>query len=168
MDRPGPSGRGVALGGFMGVGKSTVGPLLAERLGVDFVDLDEVVATQAGRSVAEIFVEEGESGFRDRESAAVGFMVETTTHCVLALGGGTLHHGDNLERLRTAFDIVVLDAPWPVLAGRIRATVGPRPLAGGAGKLYAERRAGYLSAGRMVDVAGLDPGAVVERILGER
>jgi shikimate kinase len=156
--------RGIALGGFMGVGKSTVGPLLADRLRLGFVDLDDVVAQAAGQSVAEIFVAEGEEGFRVHESAAIDAVIAGPP-CVLALGGGSLHHGDNLARLRMSFDIVVLDAPWPVLAERIRGSVGPRPLAAGAGRLYASRREGYLSAGRVVAVDGLSPGAVVDHIL---
>ena len=58
----------VVLVGFMGSGKSTVGPQLAERLKRPFVDLDDVIEADAGQSVAEIFSNEGEAGFRERES----------------------------------------------------------------------------------------------------
>ena len=59
----------ICLVGMPGSGKSTVGPLLAERLGIGFVDLDELIATRAGMDVTRIFEIEGEEGFRRRESA---------------------------------------------------------------------------------------------------
>jgi shikimate kinase len=59
------------LVGLMGSGKSTVGPLVAARLGLPFIDLDAEVASAAGRSVAEVFAAEGEAGFRRREAAAL-------------------------------------------------------------------------------------------------
>ena len=61
----------VVLIGFMGTGKTTVGRILAEKLGRPFVDLDEVIVRQAGRSVPEIFAADGERGFRARERDAL-------------------------------------------------------------------------------------------------
>ena len=62
--------KGISLIGFMGSGKSTVGRLLADNLGIPFVDLDEEIEKEAGMSVPEIFSREGEGGFRNRESRA--------------------------------------------------------------------------------------------------
>ncbi|MGW5483060.1 shikimate kinase [Streptomyces sp. NPDC004008] len=73
----------------MGVGKSTVGQLLAERLGVGYRDTDDDIVAEQGRSIAEIFVDEGESFFRALEKQAVRRAV-AEHHGVLALGGGAI------------------------------------------------------------------------------
>ncbi|MEU6594308.1 shikimate kinase [Streptomyces sp. NPDC046881] len=79
----------VVLVGPMGVGKSTVGQLLAERLGVGYRDTDEDIVTAEGRTIAEIFVDEGEAAFRALEKAAV--RAALTEHPgVVALGGGAV------------------------------------------------------------------------------
>ena len=79
--------RHVLLVGFMGSGKSTVGRALADRLGTAFIDLDERMALDAGRSIPQIFAEEGETGFRDRESAALSALAAEPP-AVVACGGG--------------------------------------------------------------------------------
>ena len=71
MPLPSAPGAPIFLIGFMGSGKTTVGRLLAERLGWSFADLDDVIVRSAGLTVAEIFAGEGEAGFRRRETAAV-------------------------------------------------------------------------------------------------
>lgn len=79
----------LVLVGPPGAGKSTVGGVLAERLGVDFADVDERVVARAGRSIADIFAEDGEATFRELEGAEVA----TALACypgVLALGGGAV------------------------------------------------------------------------------
>ncbi|MEU6356395.1 shikimate kinase [Streptomyces sp. NPDC047072] len=79
----------VVLVGPMGVGKSTVGQLLAERLGVGYRDTDDDIVGEQGRSIAEIFVDEGESVFRAVEKAAVARAL-AEHEGVLALGGGAI------------------------------------------------------------------------------
>ncbi|MFC4504554.1 MULTISPECIES: shikimate kinase [Streptomyces] len=83
------SGPLVVLVGPMGVGKSTVGRLLAERLGVGYRDTDEDIVAGQGRSIAEIFVDEGEETFRAVEKRAVERALAEHTG-VLALGGGSV------------------------------------------------------------------------------
>ncbi|MFG2575278.1 shikimate kinase [Streptomyces sp. NPDC048481] len=83
------SGPRVVLVGPMGVGKSTVGHLLAERLGVAFRDTDDDIVADAGRAIAEIFVDEGEDAFRAMEKRAVRRAL-TEHDGVLALGGGAI------------------------------------------------------------------------------
>ncbi|MEV5014781.1 shikimate kinase [Streptomyces sp. NPDC053780] len=83
----------VVLVGPMGVGKSTVGQLLAERLGVGYRDTDEDIVSAQGRSIAEIFVDEGESVFRELEKNAVRTAL-TGHDGVLALGGGAILDAD--------------------------------------------------------------------------
>jgi shikimate kinase len=77
----------------MGVGKSTVGRLLAERLAVGYRDTDEDIVTEQGRSIAEIFVEEGEAAFRAIEKAAVARALAGHDG-ILALGGGAILDAD--------------------------------------------------------------------------
>ena len=84
--------RQIVLTGFMGSGKSTVGPLLAERLGWKFVDADDVIAAEAGCTIPEIFRREGEAAFRERERATIERLVEGGG-LVLALGGGAIETG---------------------------------------------------------------------------
>lgn len=111
----------------MGSGKSTVGPLVAARLGWRFEDLDRHVELQAGRPVSEIFTGNGEGAFRAMEAEALK-AVARASRTVVALGGGTLAHGENLVVAREAGPIVYLRVPVEVLAERLAATVGHRPM----------------------------------------
>jgi shikimate kinase len=83
------SGPLVVLVGPMGVGKSTVGQLLADRLGVSYRDTDDDIVAEQGRTIAEIFVDEGESAFRAIEKAAVRRALADHDG-ILALGGGAI------------------------------------------------------------------------------
>src|ERR1700722_9403973 len=85
--------RRIVLTGFMGSGKSTVGPLLAARLGWHFVDVDNVIEAEAGAAIAEIFARYGEGAFRDREHATIARLA-TGERLVLALGGGAIERED--------------------------------------------------------------------------
>ena len=145
----------------MGVGKSTVGPRVAEALGRPFVDLDSLVVAQAGLPIPQIFREQGEAGFRALEHAALAGLLRGPP-LVIALGGGTLHQPEN-RPLVAQLDVVVLTAPWRVLAPRIRAS--DRPLLAQAEALLAARQAAEAAAGPRVPVAGLDPDAVAARVL---
>ncbi len=91
----------IFLVGMMGAGKSTVGRCLAERLGMDFVDLDEELERRCGVSIPFIFREEGEEGFRRRESA----LIEEFTRAkglVVATGGGAVTQEKNRTLLKNA------------------------------------------------------------------
>src|SRR5258708_7064445 len=87
-----PRARPLALSGLMGVGKSTVGRILAARAGVPMIDVDAQMEAEAGRSVAAIFGHDGELGFRALESATLGRLLRDGTPRVLALGGGAVTH----------------------------------------------------------------------------
>jgi shikimate kinase/3-dehydroquinate synthase len=90
--------RHLALVGFMGAGKSTLGPLLAERLGRSFVSVDAVVEVRAGATVAEIFETRGEAAFRELEESAARETLSRLPLAVVELGGGSL----GSERTRAA------------------------------------------------------------------
>ena len=121
----------VYLTGFMASGKSTVGPLLADRLGYRFVDLDWLVEAQAGRSVPELFAE-GEGVFRAAEAAALR---ETTggEGLVVSTGGGTLAAPQNLVVARAAGPVVWLRTSVPVILDRVGDADG-RPMLAHAGR----------------------------------
>jgi len=75
----------------MGSGKTTVGPLVAARLGWRFVDVDDVIEAEAGTTIAEIFARHGEAAFREREHATIARLASGDA-LVLALGGGAIEH----------------------------------------------------------------------------
>ncbi len=91
----------IVLVGFMGAGKTTVGHLLSERLGLPFVDSDLVIEQRAGRSVPQIFAEDGEPAFRELERRVVADLVDGP-EAVLALGGGAPEHPDTVVSLKSA------------------------------------------------------------------
>src|SRR5690242_6724651 len=82
--------RSLLLAGFMGTGKSTVGPLAAAKLDIPFVDTDDLVAREAGATIPELWKREGEAAFREPERAVLEKLLADGTPRVVALGGGTL------------------------------------------------------------------------------
>jgi shikimate kinase len=99
----------ITLIGVRGTGKTTVGRLLAQQLGWEFADADELIEATAGRSITDIFATEGEAGFRDREALAIGELCRRQ-RLVLATGGGVVIRQANRELLRTAGFVVWLTA----------------------------------------------------------
>src|SRR5580704_17075922 len=83
--------RRIVLTGFMGSGKTTVGPLVANQLGWRLVDVDDVIEAEAGVAITEIFARQGDEVFRDREHQTIARLAESN-HLVLALGGGAIEH----------------------------------------------------------------------------
>jgi len=110
--------KNIALIGFMGCGKSTIGPLLAQAIGWEFKDLDDIIEAETGRKIGEIFAEDGEEFFRDCESSALEEL-STTEHLVLAGGGGVVLRKQNVERLRQNFHVIYLDLSFDELKTRL-------------------------------------------------
>lgn len=127
--------RCVVLIGFMGAGKSTVGRALASRLGWTFSDLDDVIESWQGKSVAAIFADQGEAGFRKMESAALHDVLARSHNkehggVLVALGGGAFVQPDNRAALERAGAItILLEAPIEELRRRCAAEGKVRPLA---------------------------------------
>ncbi|MCH7526073.1 MAG: shikimate kinase [Planctomycetes bacterium] len=110
--------RNVVLIGYRGVGKTSIGKRLAEMLGVPFVDIDEIIASEAGMSIAEIFAAEGEAGFRKHEKEVIA-RVAATVPAVVSVGGGAVLDEENVSRLKAGGVVVWLTAPAEVLWSRI-------------------------------------------------
>lgn len=124
--------RHLVLIGLMGAGKTTVGERCAARLGRGFVDTDDLIRTNAGMSIPEIFEHEGESGFRTRERAAVMDAVASPEPLVIACGGGAMADVENRRAVGHDGFVVWLDAAPEVLAARVEQDgVGTRPLLAG-------------------------------------
>ena len=160
---------GIYLVGFMGCGKSTVGELLAERLGWELVDLDTEIEREAGKPIARIFDEDGETAFRQLEYEAVGRQacaVRGGGARVVALGGGAFVPQRNRWKLEDAGLTICLDVSADELWERVRHETD-RPLARDEQRfrsLYAERRPVYELADYRVD-ASQPPDEIVDAIL---
>jgi shikimate kinase len=157
----------VVLVGFMGSGKSSVGRILARRLGYRFEDLDGRIERRAGRKVAELFREEGEEAFRglEREEARA---VAGLSRCVVATGGGAFAHPETRAILQGGAVTVWMHCDLDAIMGRVRPD-GSRPLAGTRGimqALLAEREPSYRTADVTVDASSGTPREVADRIFG--
>lgn len=99
--------RNLALIGFMGTGKSSVGRSVAELLHYTFLDTDELIVTRAGKSITDIFAQQGEAAFRELERQVVEELAGRT-HCVVATGGGVPANPANLASLKMHALVVCL------------------------------------------------------------
>jgi shikimate kinase len=146
----------VYLVGMPGSGKSTVGPELAGRLQVPFVELDAEIERAAGTTVTDIFEREGEARFRELEAAT---LVEAATRdpSVVSCGGGVVLEPANRVTLRATGEVVFLWVPLEVLRERV-APAEDRPLIRAEGdleRLYREREPLYREfAAHVVDASG--------------
>jgi len=162
--------RSVVLIGFMASGKTAVGRALAQRLGFEFCDTDEMVTTDAGRTVEEIFADEGEQGFRSRERDAV-LRAAARPGRVIACGGGAVLSVRNYGVLKGAGPICYLRTTADELIARLGNGRG-RPLLKGdpveaVPRLLAERSPAYETAADIVvDTDGRAPEEIASDIEG--
>jgi shikimate kinase len=125
----GASDAPIFLVGFMASGKTSVGKLVAARLGWTFVDLDELIVAAAGSTIPEIFAREGEPGFRRRESEALR-QAAARRRTVIATGGGAACRAENLEAMLGAGRVVALSVSAEEAVRRAGGASG-RPLLDG-------------------------------------
>ncbi|MDV2989142.1 MAG: shikimate kinase [Dehalogenimonas sp.] len=109
----------IALIGFMGSGKSTVGKRLARRLGRNFIETDHLIEQQAGMSIVNIFKSGGETEFRDLETAVITSVSDIAENSVIACGGGVVARPGNIERLKSAATVVYLQTGTAALNDRL-------------------------------------------------
>ena len=165
--------KNVVLIGFMGTGKTSVGRLLATRLGCAFHDLDKKIEERHGMSIPEMFAQHGEAYFRACEKDAVR-AASARTNLVIATGGGTVKDAANVAALKKSGAIICLTASIDAVLART-AHVGARPVldqkdAGdrrrAVEELMEERRDLYAVADYRVDTSELSPLQVVDDIVG--
>lgn len=162
----------LVLVGAPGSGKSTVGPALAERLELPFVDVDQLIEAGTGRSIAEIFATDGEKAFRDLEREATLAVLAEPGERVVSLGGGAVLDPQIRDALAAhevvwlkvsagrAADRVGLNVARPLLLGNVR---------GRLIKLLGERTPLYAAAaGLTVDTDDLAAAEVADLIIAER
>jgi shikimate kinase/3-dehydroquinate synthase len=162
---PSPRAARIVLVGFMGAGKSTVGPILAGRLGWEFLDLDAWIEEKTGMSVAALFRERGEAAFRDEERAAAEHAL-TRERLVVAAGGGAFTQPATRRILQQGHTVWLRCEPL-VLFDRIPSD-GTRPLAENRDimtSLLAERESSYRLADCTVDTSTVTPDQVARRIV---
>src|SRR5690606_22217454 len=114
-------GQRIALTGIRGAGKSTVGPLLAETLGIPFVELNREIVREAGIALSEIFMLYGQSGYRALERRCLERVVTDYPRVVLATGGGIVAEPATYELLLSSFYTVWLHGRPEILFGRVMA-----------------------------------------------
>jgi len=160
----------IVLVGVPGAGKTTVGKLLAKDLGIDFFDSDQVIESRAGKSVSDIFTQDGESAFRKLEHDVIVELLDSNS-VVLALGGGSLGNDETRAKVKDAttvwlvaglaqaVDRVGMNRNRPLLLGNVR---------GQLADLMAAREPFYKEVAAIaVDTSKLIPSEVVTEIVSE-
>jgi shikimate kinase len=157
------SPRNIVLGGFMGTGKSTVGKLVAARLGWDFVDGDDAIMRHVGKSISEIFESEGEAAFRMYETEVAQTLASLERY-VIATGGGALVNPRNLETFMATGVVICLNAEKATIRRRLGNFAG-RPLAPNWEALLDQRRAAYASIPYQIDTTDKSPTQTAEEVI---
>ncbi len=172
-DTPAPK---LVLIGYRATGKTTVARLLAEKLGWQWVDTDQLVQQRSGKTIAELFQQQGESGFRRLEHQALQQVLERPEPLVVAAGGGIVTEEENRQLLRRQADWVVwLQAPVEVIAARLQAdpaSAQTRPSLTGRSiteeveHVLGQRRVWYASCSQLaIDTGQQEPDEVAAEIL---
>ena len=175
----------IALTGFMGSGKSSVGRELAKLLSSPFIDLDEYIVRKAGADIPEIFAASGEEGFRTLETKALTEVIDSarslpaaagtigadgiasSAHLVLSLGGGTILRPENAALIASHCRCVFLRTSLETVRRRLSGESAGRPMLQRAdiGELFASRAAAYASAADLIiDTDSLSPADIAGRI----
>jgi shikimate kinase len=172
----------LIITGFMATGKSSVGPIVAQRLGWEFVDVDSVIVARAGKPIAQIFADEGEAHFRRLEREAIAHLTSDRRRCpnchgphpeVISTGGGALIDESNCAALTRVGVIVCLMARPEVIAMRVERSKTKRPKLTEGGKptfarikeLMAERADAYARADVQIDASDLSVAQAADRVI---
>ena len=159
----------IALTGFMGSGKTTVGKVLADFLGCPFMDLDDLVVKKVGKSIPDIFAQDGEPAFRQLEAQVLRKTVEkyAESTAVLALGGGAVLTPSSAALLHEKTVCIYLRASLETLLARLEGETAGRPLADAslADRLAAREPIYEETAHVIIDTDGLSPDEVADEII---
>jgi shikimate kinase len=161
--------KNIFLIGFMGAGKTTVGRVLAKRLGLDFIDLDEVVKKELAMTIPDIFSSFGEDFFRNEESKALQSVAHANNQ-VIATGGGIVLREENWEIMKSSGITIYLKAPAEILWSRVKDNTS-RPLLYGENpferlqELLSKRVSLYEKADLIVNTENITPARVAEEII---
>lgn len=172
----------LIITGFMATGKSSVGPLVARRLGWSFVDSDAVIVARAKKPVARIFADDGEERFRRFEREVIAHLSGDRRRCphchgpypeVISTGGGALVDESNCAALQSAGVIICLMARPEVVAERIERSKTKRPKLTESGKstlervkeLMTERADAYARADARIDTSDLTAEQVADLVV---
>jgi shikimate kinase len=161
---------GIYIVGFMGSGKSTIGELLAKRIGWPFADLDRDIEAQESSTIPHLFETLGEPGFRRIESEALAkrvSKVKTGRPVVLALGGGAYVSPANAQLMDSSGVSIWLDTPFETIRERV-SRANHRPLAVDPvffRELFLIRREAYAKAAYTIHVTSDDPSDTLNRVL---
>jgi shikimate kinase len=165
-----PERRPIVLVGFMAVGKSRIGRLLAKRLDLPFVDTDSRIEEHFRRSITEIFGQLGEAEFRRAEHELISRLLCEEAQ-VISVGGGAFIDDRTREELKRQTLTVWLDAPFELVVARL-ARSASRPMATNRSEeeiraLWDLRRALYAQAHLRIATGKRDPERVVDQIIAE-
>jgi shikimate kinase/3-dehydroquinate synthase len=164
--------RSIVLSGFMGTGKSTVGPALASVLGLPFVDTDSEIERASGKPVPDIWREEGEAAFREREASLIDRLLLDDAPKVIAFGGGAVTT-PRVRRLATerALVVTLTASPGTVVARTPNVALRPNLATGGdpvdrARELLSQRADSYAECHLSLSTEGIDADDVVDAVVG--
>jgi len=162
--------KNIYLIGFMGTGKSSVGKLLAEDLGGEFKDTDQMVVDKTGRQIADIFEDDSEEDFRALETEVLREITEEE-NLVVSTGGGIVITRGNLEMMKQTGIVVTLIADANTILERIEGDDTCRPLLEVAEpfeeikRLLFDRASFYINAHHIVDTSDITPREAADKIL---
>ncbi len=162
------SKKNIILIGFMGTGKTVTGRVLAERTGMELVDMDSIIEERAGRAISAIFATDGEAGFRKLERA-LAHELSQREGLIISTGGGVVLDPDNMADFKNNGLVVCLTASPATILQRLENDT-TRPLLSGDKKeqisgILATRRPLYDAVEHQIDGDRLDPNERAEAIL---
>ncbi|WP_240376880.1 shikimate kinase [Bacillus piscicola] len=162
--------KNIVLIGFMGTGKTTVGRMLAARLGRDFLDMDDVIERESGKTIPEIFAEEGEQAFRQLERDITIDYCRNTTGKVISLGGGAYMQPAIRDACLADCSVVALELSWPAWLARSEELKEGRPLLQNKSteavrELFEKRSRVYADCTYQLLTDGLSPQDVTDAII---
>ena len=130
----------VFLVGYMGAGKTSAAKALSVHSGLSMLDLDEALERQEGRTIIQLFEQEGEAAFRNKESALLRKVAGRMEYPIVACGGGITVDSQNVQTMKRHGLVVWIDPPFETILERLRAEPGDRPLLAAMGSSLNEEK----------------------------